>query len=370
MSISKTGRKQITIVCCCVVIAAGGYSAFVGIRNFISPKESLSHDDILQTPELKVDAKDLKHTIVVPHLEQAIDGDKNVLWCATFQLCWDKIIEDFAPRLRTLKEPVMVASLNKSLVSRNDHDPDSYVVHSGYMSAGFIKEVEKALDKKFHGCASPDLLYRIRREVGDGNWGAYSYLFKQLPFEHKFNRMREGLQFDGKSVKCFGIDQYSDGREWKLAKQIKVWNYGGADDLVVELVTTSNTDRLILAKVKPEGTLLDTIQSVKIKADTEKSESLEPSASLKVPILNFDVFRCYHELLETARLYAVQQTRFRLDETGAFLKSEAGGIGGAMLEPKHLIFDKPFLIMIQRAGADMPYFAFWVANAELLVPFE
>lgn len=32
-----------------------------------------------------------------------------------------------------------------------------------------------------------------------------------------------------------------------------------------------------------------------------------------------------------------------------------------------MIFDKPFLIMLKRAGAKSPYFALWVANVELLV---
>ena len=64
---------------------------------------------------------------------------------------------------------------------------------------------------------------------------------------------------------------------------------------------------------------------------------------------------------------AAQTVRFRLDERGAVLKSEAivwGGIG------EQLIFDKPFLILLERRDARNPYFALWVGNAELLVPVE
>jgi hypothetical protein len=35
-----------------------------------------------------------------------------------------------------------------------------------------------------------------------------------------------------------------------------------------------------------------------------------------------------------------------------------------------LIFDGPFLVMIQKAGSQNPYFALWVDNAELLVPLR
>ena len=31
-----------------------------------------------------------------------------------------------------------------------------------------------------------------------------------------------------------------------------------------------------------------------------------------------------------------------------------------------MIFNKPFLIMLQRSDAKMPYFALWIGNAELL----
>jgi hypothetical protein len=38
--------------------------------------------------------------------------------------------------------------------------------------------------------------------------------------------------------------------------------------------------------------------------------------------------------------------------------------------PRHLIFNKPFLILMKRADAPQPYFAMWVGNASLLVPAQ
>jgi hypothetical protein len=36
--------------------------------------------------------------------------------------------------------------------------------------------------------------------------------------------------------------------------------------------------------------------------------------------------------------------------------------------PTHkMIFDKPFLLLLQRANATQPYFVIWIDNAELLV---
>jgi hypothetical protein len=71
-------------------------------------------------------------------------------------------------------------------------------------------------------------------------------------------------------------------------------------------------------------------------------------------------------------LMALQIIRFQMDEVGVRLKSEAVMHFGCSAEyrpkPQHvMIFDKPFLLMLSRAGAKQPYFAVWVENAELLV---
>ena len=71
---------------------------------------------------------------------------------------------------------------------------------------------------------------------------------------------------------------------------------------------------------------------------------------------------------------AVQNIRFRLDEHGAILKSEAADGEEVRVrkpkKPRQFIFDKPFLILLERKDAAQPYFALWVDNPELLVPFK
>jgi hypothetical protein len=78
---------------------------------------------------------------------------------------------------------------------------------------------------------------------------------------------------------------------------------------------------------------------------------------------------------DLALLQAVQNIRFQMDEKGVRLRSEAHMSFGCSAEyrplPKHvMIFDKPFLIMMERKGNSQPYFALWVANPELLVKAE
>ena len=68
----------------------------------------------------------------------------------------------------------------------------------------------------------------------------------------------------------------------------------------------------------------------------------------------------------------MQQIDFTLSRTGVILKSEArlgaaGGIQRSLTTPRHLHFDKPFLICVKkRQTGATPFFIMWVDNAELL----
>jgi hypothetical protein len=106
---------------------------------------------------------------------------------------------------------------------------------------------------------------------------------------------------------------------------------------------------------------------------------------LRVPQLNFDLRRSFHELegltldpTPAAKMkdklivqQVIQRVRFQLNERGAVLKSEAAmsvGAAANSTQPRALVFDKPFLILLKQRNSPRPYFALWVGNPTLLVP--
>jgi serine protease inhibitor len=170
-----------------------------------------------------------------------------------------------------------------------------------------------------------------------------------------------------------------------MAPQVLILDYSGPDDFVIELKTKSQGDRLILAKIQPKASLAETVADVKIRSSSTNSQTCIPEDELAVPKFNFDITREYSEV-EGAKLIvqnpkvardlqvtsALQDIRFQMDEKGVSLKSESHmAFGCAKLPtPSHvMIFDKPFLIVLERVGATAPYFAMWVDNPELLVPW-
>jgi hypothetical protein len=319
-------------------------------------------------PGRRIDAGELRGTVVTPHLEYPITGEKNVLWCATFQIAWNELCDLLGGPVQSRRTSEMVDILNKKGVTRTDLDETSYVAMAGYPTGGpddILNRITASMKEKFGPAVRPDLLPK-RRSLGRGDWVAYAFLLKELPFEWAFERLRNwNLMFADHRVEGFGIHQFytRQENEVKAAGQVLVYDYRNPDDFIIEIKTRSQADRLILAKVQSSATLFETVRAVQQRLATTAPQEMKEMSDLVIPVLDFDVVRRYQELSRPG--IAIQQIRFKLDETGALLKSEARMAKGSFDE---MIFNGPFLVMIQRTGAQVPYFVLWVANAELLVP--
>ena len=315
-----------------------------------------------------VDGKKLEGTAVTPHLQCGIEEGSNVLWCATFQIAWNELYGLLGGPVQFRGAPDMVAILKEKTVTRADVDEARCVAMAGYPTGGpddILTRIAGAMDRTFAGTARPHYLPE-RSSLNPGDWVAYAYLFKELSFQWPFERMPSGLTFAGRQVQHFGIRQLSSKQpdQVKAEGQVLVYNYRGEDDFIIELKTRSPSDRVILAKVELEPTLAETAQIVQQRMTRSRPTGMRSGSNLFIPVVDFDVCRRYIEMERDG--IALQQIAFKLNETGAALQSEATTVRNGH---QHLIFDKPFLIMLQRTNARNPYFALWIANTDLLVPF-
>jgi hypothetical protein len=346
------------------------------------------HDDVAGPPLLKANAKDLKATVITPSVDAKIEPGKNVLWCSTFQLVWNEGCRYAGGDIHLKDEPPVVAALNRKLGDERDVDADSCLVMCGLVQDGVVKKIQQELQRKFQGQADPDLLNSIERELPPDGWVGYAYLFRALPFKYPFRRLKEPLSFGSAQVMSFGLRNATCRMDdVHKAAQVIVLDYVDSDDFVLELKPKNNSERIVLAKIPPAKTLQETIEAVRSRiASTTLSEwkkNFDSGGSIVVPVLNFDLLQTYDDLygkpITTTgplqgmpTVLAMQTIRFRLDERGAILKSEAAVAKCAEgPEPtRQFIFDKPFLILLERKDAAQPYFALWVDNPELLVPFK
>ncbi len=342
-----------------------------------------------EPPLLKANAKQLEQTLVTAHLETPLPPGKSVLWCSTFQLVWNESCSAAGGDLHLKDEPAMVPILNKKTATEADVDASSCLVMSGPIEQGIVDEIQKRLDRRFGGRASPDLLRNVESQLPQEGFLAYAYLYRTLPFEYPFKRLEKPLTFGSSKVASFGLQKATSRMDdIHRIQQVAVLDYQDANDFVLELKPKDKTERIVLAKISPAETLHKTIENVRSRIASTKlnkmQQRMEPGESIIIPILNFDLQQAYEELYGTPILtpgplqgmpivLALQSIRFRLDERGAILKSEAINAAAkcaVLSKPREFIFDRPFLILLERRDAQMPYFALWVDNPEILTRWE
>jgi hypothetical protein len=329
---------------------------------------------------IKANVADLKDTTIIAQPDVALDPAKNVLWCGTLQLAWNKAIDLVGEKLHFENQPPIVDLLNREDFTTADLNPDCYVAIADFERNHVEAKIRAALEKTFHGAASPELIPPTPSNPGPDDFVAYAYLYKNLAFAHPFND-NAPLTFAGTPVKDFGL---TDRLSSEVFQQVEIYDYQSPDNFIVELKTKAKGDQLILAKITPGATLQATIDGVLQRMSANKPETAGHSDQLAVPKLNFDLKKEFDELQglilvpsPAAKIKsklriekAEQLVRFQLNEKGAVLKSEAVIVMKALaMMPGHMmIFDKPFLIVMKQADSTKPYFALWVGNASLLIP--
>lgn len=328
-------------------------------------------------------------TTFSPYLEANLDSINNTLYCASFQKAWDMMRDQVVRgKIRLADDPLTARLLNRQSLGKDDISQDSYVAGAGTYSYELVDRVNKELREKF-GSQVDENFSVPKSSAGDRSIIAYAFLYKNLEFPTEFEKLHNPLSFHANGnatpVKAFGIELFSHSKRLheKLANQVAVLDYHDDSDFILSLTSKSKDDEIILAKIKPGKTLLDTYQAVTKRIAGGTRSDIRENESLQIPKIDFDLSHNFKEL-EGRRLLnrgweewhiaaAVQDIRFKLDEKGAVLKSrafmlmtksEAPAPGNT--KPRMFIFDKPFLICLKQKTGNSPYFALWVNNPELM----
>lgn len=330
-------------------------------------------------------------TYMTPHLDVPILPGTNVIWCGTFQLAWNLACQQAGGDLKltgggdTAPGTInaMAAVLNRHEFTSNSIDEASCVAMAGIVKDHIDDKINSALKQKFRDAFKPMLLPEQFTTGQPKDLVAYACLYKKLSFPTAFEALEDSFEFGGKRVRAFGIGRTKAAHE-QMYPQVLILDYHGSTNFVIELKTTSTGDRLILARIEPDGTLSNVVRSVQERIANCAGEQSQTNDILIVPRIALDLLREYKELEggrppagllipPLARLLSALQTiKFDMNEKGVELRSEAEvTIACAkQLEPERehlLIFDRPFLLLLERRGAPMPYLAMWVDNPQLMV---
>lgn len=332
-------------------------------------------------------AREFVRTDVLPHTAEQIRAGRNYVYCCTFELAWQQLKDQIGGPVRLEGDPPLAGRLNETSFRRDDVSQGALVARAGRGSEGIAEQIRDEIRRKFPS-AEPRLPQRLEKSAVF----LYAYLQKNLPFAVSFDALPEPLAFHSANgpvrVESFGVRDFKNevARDERLREQVDVLDYVSDTDFVLGLKSSLAKDEIVLAKVQPEATLAETINAVRRRIESPDANhhwpKLETGDTLVVPKLTINLEREYAELLgrhflnpgwETLFVAGAPQIiRFRLDESGAFLESEAAFIGenggpAPVHRPRNLILNRPFLIYLREPDADQPYFAAWIENAELML---
>jgi hypothetical protein len=342
------------------------------------------------TPTFSGGSDSLSQTIIVPALDSPLTDGKNIIWCSSFQLAWNKVKDD------VIGEPVQVvgaeelaARLNTAKQSASDIKPESFYAAAGRVKQGIVDKIKKEMADKFPSHKVPEFDINIPEAIL-----AYSYLIANVPFKYPYRQVRDDFIFtDSNGVEtnviAFGVWGY--GRRYdNMREQAEIlYLYEDfneppsnhyAEEFAIDLCRHSKPYQMVAAMVEPKDSLSETLEYIFSKAEDFKNNSqnnneffLDDTDVFVVPEMFWEIDHRFEELINKIVanadpampiVEARQGIKFRLDRCGAMLESEAVFAIAAI--PRYFRFDRPFLVYMKKRDCEQPFFVMWVDNAELL----
>jgi len=361
----------------------------LGLDNYLIQR--LEYSKVTQTFSGNSDS--LQNTTIVATLDSPRPENKNVIWCSSFQLAWNRIRDDvIGEPVEVIGAEKLAARLNKAQQSAADLEANSFYAAAGRMKQGIIDDIRKGMSAKFPSYSVPD--FNDIAGIPDAIL-AYSYLTANVPFKHPFRQVKVEFTFtDSQGVEtnvgAFGAWGISSQYKKRMREQVEIL-YLHEDreatdrdlqikEFAVDLCKHSEPYQVVAAVVEPKDSLDQTLDYVRGKvADSRQKERYEQMSLLDyvdvltVPEMFWDIDHRFDELIgKTVAnanpampiIEARQAIKFKLDRYGAMLESES--ILGVTSTPRCFKFNRPFLVYMKKRDCEQPFFVMWVDNAELL----
>ncbi len=345
-----------------------------------------------ETPaELReIETLDLKATAIVPTLDTPVERGKSAVWCATFQLAWNRLWKEI------LREPPIVRGaealskrLNNASYPEADLPEGTFYAAAGLMRDGIGDRIRKEMAAKFPAARPPDI---------GANRGtvavAYAYLQAGLKFKNPFFDNQEPLHFADTTgrktaVKSFGVRRDDSGAQMVLRDLVAVLHQAGdrgprPEEFILDPSKDSDPVQLVLACIPWEETLERTIAAAEKRIAERKrlgrdTVTLGANDVLLVPNLEFKLQHHFGEIEGADKTFlnkgfegfwigkALQTILFQLDHSGVVVESEVQiSVPSASMA---FVFDRPFLVYMKKRSGGCPFFAVWIDDPELLVPW-
>ncbi len=337
----------------------------------------------------EVSSRQLVRTEIVPTLDTPLGKSGNAVWCATFQIAWNRARDEvIGGPLQVANAQRLANRLNNSPVTEAALPSGSYFAAAGRLEDGILETIRRGMARQFPDVHLPDF-------SGAVGFVTYGYLDTKVTFRTPFVDTIQPIEFSDAagvthSVRGFGLQEGDWDLCAKQAAQVKVLFSQGDDEsdgsslsaFALDLTADQTEQQVIVAVLPRAGHLRSALDDLatrieKSAPDNEHSARLQESDTLAIPNVSFHVNHEFSQLQgvdkiiensgEFKGLYimnAAQSIRFRLDKSGATVVSKSHMTLAA--DPRHFVVDRPFLIVMKRRSSEQPFFVAWIDNVELV----
>lgn len=303
---------------------------------------------------------------------------QNRLWVGTFQLAWNDLMDGIVkgPVKFVGGTPALVKGLNKQSFKAEDLSESSYYKTYGETSPELKAEIETAIKEKFN--ETSDVLDGMDWSKGEGKYTVYAMLKKDFKFMIPFDKLKPArFARSLNKVNYFGIDNNSSKT---LDDMVRVMFYNSSKDFAVAILTEGN-DILYLYRTSDNKTF-DKLYADMLKKQSEYIGNNEFASKdeFKVPDINLYQMKSFNELCghkikgtDFEIDQAVETVDFKMNNEGVKLKSEAlimtkmtALMPQEVTKPRKFFFDDTFVLFLQEADKEQPYFALRVHDVSLI----
>jgi hypothetical protein len=341
------------------------------------PGKAFGAGDDLQVVQ---SSEQLQHTVIVPTLDTPVALHKSAIWCATFQHAWSRLKNDVVKEPIRLQNAEAVAErLNRAPQSEDDLSPDEAYAVAGLVRDGVVAKIHQEMAARFPDVAPPQL------DAGPAGAIAYAYLRAAVWYKYEYSDNPYPFHFKSATgeevaVRSFGIRLDDDFRGRHTPHEQVQILFEDEKEFALDLCKQSAPNQIVLAQLSWQSTLTRTLARLQEKITQAQGAlpELPGRSTLQVPAMDWQLDHHFRELegRDKALLNpsvqgvyfdtALQRIRFRLHRSGAEVQSESRIVAKSAPPRKQYHFDQPFLLVMQKRGAQQPFLVLWVANGELL----
>ena len=322
-------------------------------------------------PSFEGPSQKLKQTVIVPTLESSVPEGKSAIWVGTLPMAW-QALEKVAGPMELPQAKQLAAQLRAT--PSPELAAQSYYVAAGFHKDGILERIRRELPVRFPMAPRPEDASPM------GVAMVYAYLEAAIGFEHEFRINDDPLRFKAAAgtvtpVYAFGVPEKDSGKgDTTYRGQVEVL-FHDDEGFAVDLSCRTKPYQIVLARLPRAATLAAALAQVKKR--TGQRRGLASDAVLLVPFMHWQVDHRFRELEKQVIVnkshppdsfigQAMQSIRFKLDTKGVEVTARTRLESDWSQGPEHLIFDRPFLIVLRKRGTSAPFFVMWVDNAELL----